>query len=187
MKLGYAIAFVAGGIMGSATMYALLNKKYEKLMEEEIASVKEVFGRRTKQEKTETCQSEEKEDIKEVQREYSNIIQNSGYIEYPGKEIDETNDTKPYVIAPDEYGAAVGYDMVELCYFADGFLTDDYNELIENVEEIVGVDSLNHFGEYEADSVHVRNDKRRCDYEILKDLRKYMDIVKDKHSTPMEE
>lgn len=35
---------------------------------------------------------------------------------------------------------------------------------------------LNHFGEYEKDSVFVRSDPKRCDYEILRDLRSYAEF-----------
>ena len=42
-------------------------------------------------------------------------------------------------------------------------------------EDIVG-DALNHFGEYEEDSVFVRSDPKRCDYEILRDLRSYAEF-----------
>ena len=60
---------------------------------------------------------------------------------------------------------------------ADGVLADDMDEIIEDVDEVVGEDSLNHFGEFEEDSVYVRNDERKCDYEILRDNRNYADVV----------
>lgn len=43
------------------------------------------------------------------------------------------------------------------------------------MEEIVG-DGLEHFGEYEEDSVFMRNDAKRCDYEILRDLRTFAEF-----------
>ena len=57
-------------------------------------------------------------------------------------------------------------------------LTDENDEIIEDVEETVGFESLNHFGEYEDDSVFVRNDARKCDYEILLDQRTYSEVAK---------
>lgn len=64
-----------------------------------------------------------------------------------------------------------------LTYFADGILADECGEIVDDVEEIIG-DGLDHFGEYEDDSVFVRNDAKRCDYEILKDLRDFSDFKK---------
>ena len=49
------------------------------------------------------------------------------------------------------------------------------------MDEIVGEESLNHFGEYEDDSVFVRSDRLKCDYEILLDQRNYSDVVKRCH------
>ena len=50
-------------------------------------------------------------------------------------------------------------------------------DIVDDIEETVGIDSLTHFGEYEDDSVFVRNDERKCDYEILLDDRDYEDCV----------
>ena len=51
------------------------------------------------------------------------------------------------------------------------------DDVIYNVDNVIGEDSLNHFGEYEEDSVFVRNDSMATDYEILRDLRAYSDVV----------
>ena len=66
-------------------------------------------------------------------------------------------------------------------------LTDDNDEKMEDYEETIGKDSLDHFGEYEDDSVFVRNDKLRCDFEILSDLRTYSEVLKLKPRLPKEE
>ena len=84
---------------------------------------------------------------------------------------------KPYVISPEEFDTKDGYKTVSLSYYADGVLADDYDEVVEDVEKMVGKESLNHFGEYEDDSVFVRNDRMRTDFEILRDLRNYSDVV----------
>ena len=56
-------------------------------------------------------------------------------------------------------------------------MADECGEIVDDVEEIIG-DGLDHFGEYEDDSVFVRSDAKRCDYEILKDLRDFSDFKK---------
>ena len=66
------------------------------------------------------------------------------------------------------------YETVSLTYYSkDNVLTDDNDEIVDDVDEIIGQDSLKHFGEYEDDSVYVRNDRRKCDYEILLDESDY--------------
>ena len=80
---------------------------------------------------------------------------------------DETND-KPYVIPPEEFGEMEGYVQSSLTYYADRVLTDEDDNVIDDVDGIVGADFYKHFGEYEEDSVFVRNDGKKHDYEILK-------------------
>lgn len=112
--------------------------------------------------------------------EYTQRLQEAGYKDY-SRTIDEkpsgTPGEVPYVISPDEFGELEDYTKVSLTYFADGILADECGEIVDDVEEIIG-DGLDHFGEYEDDSVFVRNDAKRCDYEILKDLRDFSDFKK---------
>ena len=51
---------------------------------------------------------------------------------------------------------------------------------MDDVEYVVGSDALNSFGEYEGRFVFVRNDRLKCDYEILLEQRKYSDVVNKK-------
>ena len=78
--------------------------------------------------------------------------------------------TEPYVISPHEFGEKDGYECISLTYYADGIVTDDANEVLDNWPDLVGPDFMSHFGEYEDDSVFVRNEDRQTDYEILRDL-----------------
>ena len=107
-------------------------------------------------------------------------MQEAGYKDY-SRTIDEKLSGTPgevlYVISPDEFGELEDYTKVSLTYFADGVLADECGEIVDDVEEIIG-DGLDHFGEYEDDSVFVRSDAKRCDYEILKDLRDFSDFKK---------
>ena len=82
---------------------------------------------------------------------------------------------RPYVIEPEEFDT-LGYKTVSLNYYDDGVLTYENDDIIENVDELVGRDSLSHFGEYESDAVYVRNDTLKTDFEILADTRRYEDI-----------
>lgn len=83
------------------------------------------------------------------------------------------------MISPNELDEYDDYETISLTLYADGTLTDDNDEVLseDEIEEIIGKDSLNHFGEYEEDSVFVRNDARKCDYEILKSLEDYAEVL----------
>ena len=178
-KLSTVIAFFAGAAIGGATVWYITKERYAQLAEEEISSVKEAYAQReSKREKAE-----------KALRQYAQRIQNGEPPEYsktvvPTKtgtqeepEQSENSGDVPYVISPDEFDELDGYTAISLTYFADGVLSDENGIVIDDVEEIVG-DGLNHFGEYDEDAVYVRNDAKRCDYEILKDERKYAEFRK---------
>ena len=112
--------------------------------------------------------------------EYAKILSETGYTNYAERQdkkekkgVEPVEDKRPYVISPDEFGEKDGYENVTLTYYADGVLTDYFDNVISNVDEVVGFDSLDHFGEYEDDVVFVRNEKMETDYEILRDLRDF--------------
>ena len=70
--------------------------------------------------------------------------------------------------------------MIKLTYYSYGVLTDKNDQKVEDVDNTVGSDAANHFGEYEDDAVYIRNDRLKSDFEILRDYRTYADIVAGK-------
>ena len=80
---------------------------------------------------------------------------------------------EPYVIAPYDFGELDGYSQIELTYYLDGILEDDEYHIVTDADELIGPKALTTFGEYEEDSVFVRNDYLRTDFQILKDYRTY--------------
>ena len=139
--------------------------------------------------KDETVKRNVAEGIKDSDRpkpdlkEYAEQLKKNGYTRYSDLSADDEGvsdkQTKPYVIPPEQFGDDEEYEQISLTYYADGVLADENDEVIEDVEDAVGIDSLNHFGEYEDDSVFVRNDARKCDYEILLDQRTYSEVAED--------
>lgn len=192
--------FVFGAAIGSVATYKYVKEKYEQIAQEEIDSVKEIFSKREVEE-----QIDEPKDNSNIRNraemakdkpsvaEYAAKLREQGYTNYsnPGTVVDEdaepdsekeeenesmSND-KPYTISPEEFGEMYDYEKISLTYYADGVLADDDDELVDDIEEVVGAESLTKFGEYEDDSVFVRNDRLKCDYEILLDQRKYSDVI----------
>ena len=179
-----ALLFIAGAAIGSAVTWKLVETKYARIAKEEIDSVKEVFARAnnycdtnndTSNEVDENKDLEEPDPSKVEYEEYVEAVQTLGYIHEEGGAM---MGDKPYVIPPEEFGEKEGYTTESLVYFADSVLADDMDHRIEDVESMIGVESLNHFGEYEDDSVFVRNDRLKTDFEILLDERFYADIKK---------
>lgn len=173
------ITFAAGAAIGSAVTWKLVDEKYKKLAHDEIEEIREYY----KSKETPEAESEESDGSTIIAgqmnfREYAEILNEQGYTNYTDTEIEEMSSVKkPYVIKPEEFGEIDYYDTETLYYYPDGVLADDGGNPIEDAEGIIGIDSLDHFGDYEDDSVHVRNDVLKTDYEILRELSPYSDDV----------
>jgi len=182
------MTFVLGVAVGSVVTWRYVEKKYEQIAQDEIDSVKEVFSKR-EAEFTEDTEVQIKADNAREKPsiiEYAAHLHERGYTNYSDmvdekpEEVKEESMSidKPYVITPEEFGDLDDYEIISLTYYADQILADDNDVIVDDIEDVVGFDSLNSFGEYEDDSVFVRNDRLKCDYEILLDQRKYSDVIK---------
>ena len=195
--------FGVGATVGSFVTWKVMNKAFEEAADKEIESMRDYYHE--KYEKNykpltfdhKILTAEEYAAIEDdyvpltdedciivedptMLKGYEEKVDDLGYQNYsditkPNKEVEDVS--SPYVISPDDFAEYKDYKTMDLVYFSDGVLTDnDYNK-IDDVDDLIGYDSLDHFGEYEDDSVHVRDDRRKTDYEILLDPRKYDEIV----------
>ena len=181
------LTFIFGAALGSVATWMAVKTKYQQEARNEIREMREWVADKAKEKGIEDKvpegitihrTSNEKPDLFE----YAKKINEAGYTNYnkTGEEQkEEKNVSKPYVISPDEYGGLKEYDCMILNHFADGVLTDDWDVEIEDVEGTVGADYADHFGDYEEDVVHIRNDELQMDYEILRDNRNFADVVQE--------
>lgn len=188
-KINFAM-FLAGVTVGAAGAWFYCKRYYE-----QIDSVKAAFAEqkpdalknaRKDYEDNSNESNKQKADMAKLKPDlvnYAAKLQEQGYTNYSnlddGKKKNEEDETVvdgPYVIPPEEYGVG-SYTTIGLTYYSDGILADDEDERVENIEDTVGADFAEHFGDYEEDSVHIRNDRRRCDYEICKDNRTFAAVA----------
>lgn len=174
--LNNVLIFATGAVIGSVVTWHVAKRKYEA----EIESVKEVY--RIKSEENNNDTEEPEPEKAEEEPEFISARKYSTYSDAPKTEqlvanvIEEKDIDVPYVIPPEEYGELYGYDEISLTFYADGTLADDMDNPV-NINDTVGQAALGCFGQYEDDAVHVRNDKRKADYEVLMDVRKYSEAV----------
>lgn len=181
------LLFAAGAGVGVAATWKFFKTKYEQISAEEIESVKESFANREPQpvkvdvepEEDELAEGSDDSYPNETIRKAAEIARKAGYTNEPAEDIEdeeeEDNMDKPYVIEPEEFGE-MDYAIQSFTYYADGVVTNERGKIVKNVDELIGEESLQHFGEYEDDSVFVRNDKAKIDFEILKDYREFSEI-----------
>ena len=191
--------FAAGAAIGSAVAWLYAKKYYERIANEEIESMKEWVNRRIAEHEETTSDTNVTDEkpipsMKPDLMVYAKKVTDLGYIDYSNtnsepeeakEEVEEDVDDYIYVIKPEEFGEC-DYDEVSLTYYADGILTDEQGEPIEDLAGTVGEDYMTHFGEFEDDSVFIRNERLQVDFEILADQRNYSDLAKNKPN-PMED
>lgn len=191
------LMFAVGAAIGSAVTWKVVKTKYEKIAQEENDSVKEAFADRLANlqeqvddyseadaaeewaDRAKQINWEELEDLDEDEEDIG--LEGNDLAEYAQLASIYTNEEggakkmtkKPYVISPDDFGELDDYNRISLTYYADGIIEDEDREIVNDIDELIGEDSLTHFGEYEDDSVFVRNEYLRTDFEILKDYRSY--------------
>lgn len=202
-----ALYFVAGAAVGALGAWYFAKKKYEKIAQDEIQSVTDAFSERLDKLARNsmddpsirpTPEELEREATKPGDRniiDYAAVLSKQGYTDYTkfSKDEEESTETEdseisvdtaagPVIICPDDYGEIPEYEQLSWIYFADHIMTDDDYSLITNYEKWIGDGALQHFGEYEDDAIHVRNDKLKCYIEVVIDSRLYASVVAEKNS-----
>lgn len=173
--------FAAGVVAGAVAGAYLVKDKVMADAKQEIEEVREYYKSKKETKKEETVEEQPVEEVKE-EKEYKTIVENSGYVNYNKPEQVTQHsvlEDEPYSIDPEEFGdkEEEGWDTMTLTYFADGVLTDDTDEVVEQPEVVVGLDNLKIFEEFpDATCVYVRNETWRTDFEILKDDWKWSDL-----------
>lgn len=189
------ISFALGVAIATVATARVLQDKYAKIAEEDIKSLREFYEKKTdeladamRSDKTEEPEEnsemdeyvkiaatyDHKEDIKPEPTKYSRKKEKTELEEEMSRRIAEA--TGPRIITPDEFGENSDYDVVNLSYYADGYLADDVSNELVDIEETVGFDALEHIGDYEPDVVHVVNDDVEIYYEITRDLSNWKDL-----------
>ena len=175
-KLSSVIIFCGGVFIGGFLTWDFFKTKYEKIADEEIASVKETFEHREPR----PDKNYKVEEALKGNDAYINIIDSNSYRNYSNIEIetDKKGGTadmelkQPYVITPEQYEDNVDYTKVSLTWYSDEVLEDDWGNVLDP-DDVIGSDALKTFGQYEKDSVFVRDDDEQIDYEVLLDTRSY--------------
>ena len=176
--------FAAGVVAGAVAGAYLVKDKVMADAKQEIEEVREYYKSKKESKKEETVEEQPVEEAKEVkeEKEYEEIVVNSGYVNYNKPEQVAQHsvlEDEPYSIDPEEFGdkEEEGWDTMVLTYFADGVLIDDTDEVVEQPDVVVGLDNLKIFEEFpDATCVYVRNETWRTDFEILKDDWKWSDL-----------
>ena len=195
-KFTNVLVFAVGAAIGSAVTWKVLKTKYDRIVQEELDSIRETFCEQqpSEQEQTEDSTDDESdtwpdgsvkqiswEELEDLDEEDDDFTEEDldEYLHLTSNYTDEKGGAEsmakaPYVISPYDFGELDGYNQIELTYYeGDDTLEDEEYNIITDREELLGPKALLTFGEYEDDAVFVRNERLCTDFQILKDYRKY--------------
>ena len=187
------LAFTVGAAIGSLVTWKIMKDRCERFIREEVDAFKEDWGNLTRENGVDyntDDTDEEEEDLDEdgdpyeygdrERHTYDGIVKMYHNYDEKGGEDGVPYINGPYVINPDDFGSERDFAAWCLSYYADGVLADDWCEVYD-VEETIGEEALEHFGDHVDDVVHVRNERLNADYEVTRDPRKFADIVAGDH------
>lgn len=184
----FTLGVIAGAAIGSLITWKYVEEKYKQIADEEVESVIETFKKRATEFKSDIVENDKDKD--NDKDEYKDKVHYLGYCTENDEQVYDEEDeytvnveereegVEPYVISPEEFGEHDDYKTVSLICYEDMVVTNDDDEIIDDVENLIG-DALDHFGDYEDDAVHVRNENNKCDYEILKSEKLFSEINKE--------
>ena len=112
----------------------------------------------------------------EDKTEAQQIVIDEGYTE--ADTITEPKED-PYVIPSDEFGFFEDYEEITLTYYADDILADDQDRIIKDKESIIGRDALSRLTNTDDETVYVRNEKLKVDYEICYDYKRFAEVMEE--------
>ncbi len=195
------VAFMAGGVIGSAITAVVLKKHYDELNERSIAEMKDQYfakespdnvEKRAPIDITNDQTVPEKISEEEAMKRYDEILKTHRYYtedmdpnnefdeyfyvgdDYVNKDIPE-DEYEPYGISPDAYGENPDYDQIVLIKYRDGIVADETDIIIDplDLKPLIGENWESFIGEYESDAAFIRNDRLKTDYQVLTDLHTY--------------
>ena len=170
-KLEALLIFVVGASLGSLLTWRWLKHSYQEQFdqyEDEVQNLRKALTKSLDNEISKSVQ----EMVQQEKKAQEPIRHSFGAgVDEPKKKVDLKGKIK--VIDPNDFGSIEEYARISMTLWADGVLTDDTNDVIDDISDSIGEDALNSIGLYEEDSVHVRNDYRKAYYEVLKDCRTY--------------
>lgn len=201
-KIINMLMFTAGAAIGSGVTWYVVKTRYERILQEEIDSVKETWARMNQNDsmadESEDIENDDAEEtVEEIDFEKSDMIDysqiasqytSSGTKAGDSDNIDNDEEGEggadevpyingPYVIDPSDFADGdYDHDCYCLTYYEDGVLANDWWETFD-VEETIGLDAIEHFGDVVEDIVHVRNERLKADYEVSRDPRNYADLI----------
>lgn len=187
MSLGkIAIGFAIGAAVGAACSYVFFKEKFKADAEMEIAEmreyVKDKLNDRSKLKEQGKRIEEQGKRIEKVVRSYNTVtpgVDRESEVYIRKAEMEHPKEEKEiYRISPEEFADVFPeFDKITLTFYSDdGVLVDDVDEMVDGGETI-GHENFKIFDTEDMNEMYVRNEKTSTDYEVVRVLGSYKEMV----------
>lgn len=184
------LSFIGGAVTGALICFAVLNEKHNEDIDKVSKDLEEFYNDELDQLK------EHIELIEEDDEELDNSKKT--YVDYvkkysPGEIVKERDITKDYPIENENYHNDIPYvitqedfdedfdhhDKITITFYGDdGVLADDRDEMITDIDNVIGIASLDEFDRDPYPTViHVRNERLGADYEVCLLNASYQELI----------
>lgn len=171
------LAFIFGATFGSVVTYYVIKNKFDSDLENSIT-----------EEELEAEKEKVRNEFIKANNDVDDILKSNDYVakETTPQEVIDESDEDIYIIPIEEYGELYDYEEINLTLYADGILTDEDDEMIDDPEELIGSGNLKYLRNADqlsdmiGDSIFIRNDAKKCDYEVSICAMSYDEIAEER-------
>ena len=177
---------VLGAALGTLGTSLYLEKRYETLIDSEIADVKKAYSQEAAKEYKQELEPESAIWLAEMIEEktlYHKMISEEGYTEEEPPRVvvpEEQRHYTPYPIDLDQWQEENGYEKVTLAYFiGDDSVVDGADRPLDEPANILGTQFREWFGYLSEDNdcVFIRNESLQMDIEVMREEGTYLDAL----------
>jgi len=182
-----AISFLIGSAIGAGCTFFFKMKQYDSTFRKRQEEM-ETFYRNKEPKSVTPVEPEGKmipikiEKKANMMEEARKIAADQGYIKKKYNKVsdqssDEDVESKPYVISMNEFGSEEMYEIDTWHLYSDGVITDDSNEPVDSddVASFVSLQAIDMLKNSNSDSIYIRNERLRKDFEIIEEIGRYAD------------
>jgi hypothetical protein len=163
---GMALSFGAG--------FILAKKKFDDLNDTQIEEIRLMYEEKYKKPQSNAVENQ----TNYIPTPVAMMIENKPMETIVNEIVKSRYENMIHIISPIEYGEDMTYDAVGLTYYSDGVLArDDDDTIIENIDEVIGINSLKYLGEYADGVLYIKNDILNTYYEITDSDKTYAEVT----------
>lgn len=168
----HVLYFLAGAGVGAGLAWYITKRHYENYIYDEVDAIRESYEEEKQEERDKKVYRAKVKNLDYISQDIVPIDEED--CDENGIKKDETEINPfpsepvdyPYTIGPDAYHDETLFDKQTVTYYTESdVLVTDEDEIIEH--GLIG-DGINQFGEYEEDTVFVRNEKLGMDFEVIR-------------------